>query len=112
MILGVQIIGILFGMSMLYLTFLYYKRGDYVTRDFLIWALAWVFFLVMTAYPKLIYSVMDSINIERTADFFVLGGFMFFSIVIFHLYTITKRNEAKLETLVRKIAIERRREKP
>jgi len=56
--------------------------------------------------PETIYGVMEVLQIQRTVDFFVIGGFLIFSVVLFHLYIITKENQKKVEELVRKIAIE------
>ena len=105
MIPGLQIIGILFGLIMIYLTFINFKKKNYDTKDFAIWTVVWAFFLLMTIFPKVIYGVMESLEIERTVDFFVIGGFMFFSVVIFYLYRSVRKNEKKVEEIVRKIAL-------
>lgn len=111
MIPGIQLVGIIFAFFMIYLSFLYYKRGDYVTRDFLLWFFAWILVILILIFPQLIYGIREQLMIQQTVDVVIIAGFMFFSIVIFYMYTITKRTEAKMETLVRQIAIEKRREK-
>ena len=105
MIPGLQILGILFGFVMIYLTFINFKRKEYDAKDFSLWLLVWLFFLFMTIFPKLVYGVMESLEIQRTVDFFVIGGFMFFSVVIFYLYRTVRKNEKKVEEIVRKIAL-------
>jgi len=105
MIPGIQIIGFLFGLVMLYLTFLYYKRGDYESRSFVVWVCVWLFFLIMIMLPKTIYGLMETLKIERTADFFVVGGFLFFSLVIFYLFVTLKSMQKKIEKIVRVIAM-------
>ena len=107
MILGLQIIGILFGLIMLYLTFLYFKRKDYTIPGFVFWTIIWIGFMILVIVPTTIYGLMESLQIERTVDFFVIAGFLFFSVVIFHVYDITKRTQKKVEELVRKIAIDK-----
>lgn len=107
MIPGIQIIGFLFGLVMLYLTFLYYKRGDYESRSFVVWVCVWLFFLIMTMLPKTIYGLMETLKIERTADFFVVSGFLFFSLVIFYLFVTLKSMQKKIEKMVREIAIKK-----
>ena len=105
MIYGVQILGILFAFIMLYFTFLYYKRDSYGKRSLLLWFLVWVFFLVMVMFPTTVYGVMQTLQIKRTVDFFVIGGFLFFSVIIFHLYITVRNMQKKLETLVRRLAL-------
>lgn len=107
MIPGLQMLGILFGLIMIYLTFINFKRKNYDVKDFAIWTVVWVFFLFITIFPKLVYGVMESLQIERTVDFFVIGGFMFFSVIIFYLYRSVKKSEKKVEEIVRKIALKK-----
>jgi hypothetical protein len=107
MIPGLQILGILFGLIMIYLTFINFKRKNFDTKDFAIWIIVWIFFLFMTIFPNLVYGIMQSLKIERTVDFFVIGGFMFFSVVIFYLYRSVRKNENKVEEIVRKIALKK-----
>ncbi|MBI4451295.1 DUF2304 domain-containing protein [Candidatus Woesearchaeota archaeon] len=103
---GVQLIGIVFALAMLYLTFLYYKRNEYGLHDFIIWICVWVMAIFIVSFPTTIYGVMEALEIKRTADFFALAGFMFFSVVIFYLYVTTKKTKRRMEEVVRRIAIQ------
>lgn len=105
MIFGIQIIGILFGLIMVYFTFLYYKRKEYEKYSFFIWIFIWLFFLFIVMVPEVLYAVMEILKVERTVDFFVIGGFFIFSIIVFYLFVITKRTERKVENLVRNFAL-------
>ena len=107
MILGLQLIGVLFAAIMLYFTFLNFKRNDFQKIDFVVWVVVWVFFLFMVMFPRTLYGIMENLHIKRTVDFFVIGGFLFFSIVIFHLYTTTIKTKKKIGDVVRKIALEK-----
>jgi hypothetical protein len=107
MIEGIQIIGILFGLIMVYLTYLYYKKQSYSTQSFILWMVIWVGFLGATIFPSSLYGVMEELSIQRTVDFFIIGGFMFFAVVIFHLFVIIKRLEKQIEEVVRKTAIKK-----
>lgn len=111
MIYGLQIVGILFALIMLYLTFLYYKRNSYGSRSFFIWFCVWLFFLLMVMFPETIYGIMETLSIQRTVDFFVIGGFLFFSVMIFHLYVVVKQTQKKVETVVRRVALENKAKK-
>lgn len=107
MILGVQVLGIVFVLVMLYLTFLYYKRQHYSKSSLLLWLAVWLGALVLVIFPETVYGIMETLKIERTVDFFVISGFIFFSVIIFYLYNSVKQMERKMEKLVRKIAIDR-----
>ena len=100
MITGIQIIGIIFVLIMLYLTFLYYKKNSYGYKSAILWAIIWIATLVMLLLPRTIYGLMQALQIERTADFFVLGAAVFFSLLIFYLYITVKKLNKKMEALV------------
>ncbi len=111
MIYGLQMVGMLFALIMLYLTFLYYKRDSYGGRSFFIWFCVWLFFLFMVMFPTTIYGIMETLNIKRTVDFFVIGGFLFFSVIIFHLYVAVKNTQKKVEMVVRRVALDSKAKK-
>ena len=109
MIFGIQIIAILFVIVMIYLTFLYYKRSHYSRKSLFLWLVVWLGALVLVVFPASIYGIMETLKIERTVDFFVIAGFMFFTVIIFYLYNAVKQMQRKMEKLVREFAIEKRK---
>ncbi|MCF7871701.1 DUF2304 domain-containing protein [Candidatus Woesearchaeota archaeon] len=104
MIPGIQIIGIIFALIMLYFTYVYYKRKNYGYRSLILWGIVWLGVLFLVTFPQIVYGIMGTLQIQRTADFFVMAGFVFFSIIIFHLYITVKKNNEKMEKLVKNIA--------
>lgn len=104
MFVGIQILMFLFCLIMIYFTFLYYKRSNYDKIGFAFWMLVWFGFIALGAFPQTFYGVMEVLAIERTADFVYAGGMALFSVVLFYLYNITKKNQRQLEIVVRKIA--------
>ncbi|MEA3515429.1 MAG: DUF2304 domain-containing protein [Nanoarchaeota archaeon] len=111
MILGIQLLGIIFVLVMIYLTFLYYKKSHYSAASLSLWMAVWVGALLLVLFPETLYGIMETLNIERTVDFFVISGFMFFIVLIFYLYSTVKQMQRKMEKLVRKIAIDGKKEK-
>jgi hypothetical protein len=107
MLFGVQILILLFGLVMIYFTFLYYKRANYEKTGLIVWFLIWLGFIVLGVFPQTIYGIMQMLAIERTADFFYAGGMLFFAVLMFYLYNITKKNQKQVETLVREIAFKK-----
>jgi len=59
----------------------------------------------MVMFPETMYSIMETLSIQRTVDFFVIGGFLFFSVMIFYLYVVVKQTQKKVEMVVRKVAL-------
>ena len=107
MVYGIQLLAILFGLIMIYMTFLYFKRGNYGTIPFLFWIAIWLAFLVLAAFPRFVYGVMDALAIQRTADFFVVSALLVYSVVIFKLYVRNKELQAKIEKVVRRVAFDK-----
>ena len=109
MVLGVQILGILFGLFMLYMTFLHRKRNEFTLKEFLAWAVAWIVFMVLTLFPKIIDSVVFRVGFARTLDAYIILGFLFLIGMMFYTYSIVRINQNRIEEIVRKIAIEKKK---
>ena len=103
-ILGIQILGVLFGVFMLYYTFLQMKRKDFTTKEYSFWMILWAIFLIVTIFPGLLDPIVESLSLVRTMDFFIILGFMFLIGAIFYTYTLVRKNQRRVEEIVRKIA--------
>jgi hypothetical protein len=102
---GIQIIGILFGIFMLYLTFLYYKRRDFYARDFAIWFIIWGGFLAVISFPDLFRLFLQPLYVYRLMDLITIVAFIVMFLVLFVSYRTSKQNEKRLKEIVRKLAI-------
>ena len=71
------------------------------------WWAVWVGFIILALFPQIVYGMMGVLEIERTADFFYVSGFVFFSVVLFYVYNTTKKNQKQIEMIVRKVALKR-----
>ena len=107
-ILGIQILGILFGFFMMYYTFLQYKRREFTIKEYSFWFLFWGAFVAVTLFPQVLDPILTTLNIGRTLDLFIIGGFLFMIFIVFYTYTLVRKNQKKLEEVVRNIAIKRR----
>jgi hypothetical protein len=106
MITGIQILGLLFGLFMLYVSFLYYKRKELKAMEWGFWSLLWLVFIGLALLPgSLDFVVKDVLEMQRPLDFLIILGFMFLIGVTFYNYHLTKKTQAKVEDIVRKIAI-------
>ncbi|MBR9705863.1 DUF2304 domain-containing protein [Candidatus Pacearchaeota archaeon] len=110
-ILGVQIIGILFGFFMMYYTFLHYKRKEFRTGEYVFWLLLWALFIIVTLFPDFLDPIVKTFNFARTFDLFIIIGFVFLTGITFYMYTITRKNQNKIEQIVRRIAFKEAKKK-
>ena len=107
-LLGIQIIGILFGFFMMYYTFLYYKRKEFTIKEYGFWLILWASFIILALFPGILDPLLKSIGIIRAMDFFVIAGFMLIIGMVFYTYTLVRKNQKKLEEMVRNIAMKRK----
>lgn len=107
-ILGIQILGVLFGFFMMYYIFLQYKRREFTIKEYSLWFIVWGIFLVITLFPQFLDPLLVTLNIARALDFFIIAGFLFLIFVIFYTYTIVRKNQRKVEEIVRNMALKRK----
>ena len=111
MVLGIQIAGFLFGLFMLYYSFLSYKKREFTVKEFSFWIFAWAFFLVIALFPSILDPISKSLSFARTFDLLVITGFLFLIISVFYTYTVTRKTQKQVETIIRLIAINKKKPK-
>lgn len=107
-ILGIQLLGALFGLFMIYYVFLHHKRKELTIKEYLFWLFLWVLFIILTLFPWLLKPLITSIGFARTMDFFIVAGFMFLIGSLFYIYLLVRGNQKRLEDIVRKMAFEKK----
>ena len=106
MILGIQILGILFALLMVYVTFMNRKKRELTKGEYMFWVLVWVVFLLLALFPtSLDFLIKDILDFSRRMDFFIVAGFMFLTGVVFHAHLIAMRTQKKTEKIVRNLAM-------
>lgn len=109
MLLGIQILGVLFALVMLYLTFLHQKRKEFSAKEYMFWVVLWVGFIIVTVFPKVLEPIVETLNLYRTMDLLVILGFILVIGLLFHNYIELVKTRKKVEDVVRKVAHERTR---
>ena len=107
MVLGVQIIGMLFGAFMAYYSFLHFKRKEFNTGILVFWLIVWAGVVVVSIVPKALDPIATTLNFVRVMDLLTVVGFMFLVGVVFYNFSITKKTEKKVEELVRHLAMKK-----
>ena len=105
MILGIQILGVLFALFMIYLSFLYKKKKEFDSKDYSFWLILWIVFILFTLFPSMLDPVTRTLQLPRTMDLLILLGFIFVMGITFNNYALLKKSQRKIEWLVRKMAL-------
>jgi len=111
MLLGIQILGVLFALGMLYLTFLQQKRKELSGKEYVFWVFVWIIFIVITVFPNILEPVIKTLNIVRIMDMLVILGFLFVIGVLFYNYLNLRKVQKKVESLVSKMAVKEEEKK-
>lgn len=104
MILGLQVIALIFSLIMIYFAYLHYRRGEMNGLEILLWATAWIGAIFIAIFPEIFRAFSATIAISRAFDLAMIGAFMLVIPIVYMAYVKTKRLERKLEELIREEA--------
>lgn len=102
---NIQIIALIFGLVMVYLTFLHYKRKEFNRYQFVIWEVLWFGFIIVTVLPDRFNLLTERLGIARAFDLFAIGAFVVVLSLSFHNYLLITKLEKRLENKVRQKAL-------
>lgn len=98
---NIQIIAVLFGLFMMYLTFLHYKRKEFTSYQLVIWLTLWIAFVTVTMLPGRFDYITQRLGISRAFDLFAILAFVIILFLTFHNYLLITKLEKRLEDRVR-----------
>jgi len=105
MVLGIQLLGSLFALFMLYVTFLHQKRKEYTVKEYAFWSIFWIAFGLVSIFPNWLNPITEALKLTRTLDLFIILGFMFMIGTIIYVYDVVRKTQRKVEEVVREMAI-------
>jgi hypothetical protein len=109
MVVGSQIIGVIFATFMIYLTFIRAKRKEFSGKEMALWTVIWLFVLYIAFLPKTLdFFAVEVLDFARTFDLLIMLALMFLTGCIFITYAAVKKNQKKLEDTIRKLALEKK----
>lgn len=108
MIIGLQIIALLFSFSMIYFAVLNFKRGEIGGMEIASWLVMWTMAIVIIIFPELLQTFARTFLVTRVFDLMVIGGFILVITMASIAYIKTKRLEKKIEDLVRKLSLKKK----
>ena len=101
----IQILGVLFGLAMLYITYDYYKRKGLELKDIAGWVVLWCTFILVILFPTALVFVSQKLNLTRAIDLIMIVSFVLMIYLIFNLYNRIKKIERNTEKMVEVIAL-------
>lgn len=104
MVLGIQLIGIMFGIFMIYLTFLNYKQNKFNGKEWIVWCILWITFLVVILLPSILNPFLEALHLYRAMDLYISLGFLFFILIIFNTHSSLRKVQQQVEIIVMELA--------
>ena len=107
MILGLQLIAIFFGLSLIYLALLNYRRKEIDRSEFVSWTVIWSLTIFVVIFPEILRSFALKFFITRLFDMIVVGGFILVIFMVARIYVKVRRMENKFEKFIRREALKK-----
>lgn len=104
MIVGIQVVGIVFSFSMIYFAILHFKRREIDATEVGIWIIIWLFALVAVLFPDILQTFARTFLFARLFDMMVVGAILIIMVMTVRSYVSVRRIDKKIEDIVRKEA--------
>jgi len=82
-LLGIQVISILFGLFMIYMIRLHFKRNNLGKKEYLMWMGCWIVFIIFALFPGVLAPVITTLKIVRVLDLLMVMAFMILTYLAF-----------------------------
>lgn len=103
---NIQLVALIFGFIMVYLTFLHYKRKEFSRYQLVLWEILWIGFVVTTLLPDRFNLITERLGITRALDLFSIVAFVIILFLTFHNYLAVTKLNKRLENKVREKTLE------
>lgn len=100
----IQVLGLLFGLAMLYFTFLKLKRKEINRLEAAMWTAGWIVLIIIAIVPYIIDPLIAPLHFYRRLDFFVVSGFFILLAFEFYNYNLVQKNRKEIERIVKAVA--------
>lgn len=102
---ALQVISICFGIFMLYVARIHRKKGLVNPVEGQFWTSIWIVFILAAFFPDSVRGVVQTLQIARVFDFFVIIAFMVLAYVAYQTRVLVLKFDRKLEHVIRREAI-------
>lgn len=104
-----QIIATLFALFMIYVVNIHKYKSKLSEVEVYFWYSVWIFFIIICIFPFLLLDIAQKLEFQRVFDFLVVLALMVLTVIVILGYFNQKENQKKLETFVRKQAIDEKK---
>lgn len=101
----VQLVGLGFALFIIYLSYVYYKKRVFSSGDLVLWFLLFFGFSLVVLFHSQVEKFVVGREFARVFDFVVFIGFLVMFSFLIYMHGLVKKNDKKVERLVREIAI-------
>ena len=107
----IQLLGAIFALDMMFITYFYHRRGVFYLHDSIIWMSVWTGIFLTAMFPRSIEVLVEPLEFIRVMDFLQLAGFFLIFSMLFMVFLRSRHNDKRIETLVRELALREAEEK-
>lgn len=107
----IQLLGIIFAIAMMYMTYFYYRRRIFVYYDVLIWAYVWIVLLFAVAFPYRLDALIQPLKVVRLMDLFTISAVFLLFVIAFVVFARSRYSERRIEAIVKELALKEKEEK-
>ncbi len=100
-----QILSVLFGLLMMFVVSIHRKKSHLSMVEVSFWFSVWFVFIFIALFPQTLLGITQLLNFARVFDLLTVIAFMVLSIMVIFSYLRQKELAQKLETFVRKDAL-------
>ncbi len=104
---GIQILALIFGLVMMFLTYYSLRKREFSGIDFALWLLVWLGFTLAAIFPMTLKFFLQTFGVISVVQLFSILGMMFIFVVTFYLYKTVRKNKKQIEEVVKKVALEK-----
>lgn len=101
----IQLFGVFIGLAAIHFTYLYYKRSSFSKKELLFWMFLWLVFIFIVIFPNSVEPLVGSLGLQRPMDLIMILAFIVLFAITFHNYVAIRRDQDKLEKLVRELSL-------
>jgi hypothetical protein len=109
MVIGIQILGLGFGLMMGYLTFVAFRRKTLDRAGVIFWAGIWGAFLFAVIFPGFLQGLVGRLNVIRLMDLLMVLSFLVLFGLAFWIYTRITRIDGRIEEIAVAVALDKRK---
>jgi len=104
--LGIQIVGLFFGLIMIYFSYIYHRKNVISGKEFFIWFIIWIGIIIGSVLPEIVSGLLRPLTVIRILDLYmIIGIFILLALTFFNFHILIK-NDKDIKKIVRKLALE------